>query len=418
MVNLFPKVVKVKALTTLKFYFDSVLPESANVGVRIQGMESYTVEHTPRYRIDEEERYPVLDLVKHTDHYSLDYSFSGEQKYSITLLVDGKKYGRRLYVFALENDLYSKRPYKGDTHLHTCRSDGKGTPFEVGCRYRSAGYDFIAITDHHKMAPSIEGGREFSALTDQFAVIQAEEVHNKGMGYFHIINLGGKISVNEIIEAGDGFAEGEVERILSTQVIPEGATPYICAYRTFVSEMIRKGGGLAVMAHPYWECFGEYNMPHTDVVHLLKQGTYDAIELVAGCDMNGNGNNLQLAVWQELLCDGVRIPPLGCSDCHDTESDQDLFNKQFSLVFSDGLDGVLSAISRGFCVAVEWGGGYDFRAYGSYRLVNYSRFLLDYFYPRYCELSAEHAAALGKRDCEMIKLAEEKMNGYIRDFFG
>ena len=350
--------------------------------------------------------------------YSLDFAFSTEQKYSITVIIDGKKYGRRLYVFALEEDLYTKHPFKGDTHLHTCRSDGKGTPFEVGCRYRAAGYDFIAITDHHKMAPSLEGQSEFSPLTDKFTVIQAEEVHNKGMGYFHIINLGGKISVNEIIEAGDGFAEEGVERILSTQVIPEGATPYICAYRTFVSEMIRKGGGLAVMAHPYWECFGEYNMPHTDVVHLLKQGTYDAMELVAGCDMNGNGNNLQLAMWQELLCDGVRIPPLGCSDCHDTESDQDLFNKQFSLVFCDSPDGILPAIKNNLCVAVESNGKYDFRAYGSYRLVNYARFLLDYFYPRYSDLTAEHAKALATRSVDLIAFAENGIDNYISEFYG
>ncbi|MGN1320940.1 MAG: hypothetical protein ACI4U6_07470 [Acutalibacteraceae bacterium] len=32
---------------------------------------------------------------------------------------------------------------------------GVGTPFEVACAYREAGYDFIAITDHHKFTPSL-----------------------------------------------------------------------------------------------------------------------------------------------------------------------------------------------------------------------------------------------------------------------
>ena len=51
-------------------------------------------------------------------------------------------------VYAVEEDLAELRAFKGDTHLHSNRSDGEGTPFEVACQYRAAGYDFIAITDH------------------------------------------------------------------------------------------------------------------------------------------------------------------------------------------------------------------------------------------------------------------------------
>ena len=38
--------------------------------------------------------------------------------------------------------------YKGNTHLHTTNSDGTQTPEEAVAAYRSAGYDFLVITDH------------------------------------------------------------------------------------------------------------------------------------------------------------------------------------------------------------------------------------------------------------------------------
>lgn len=39
---------------------------------------------------------------------------------------------------------------KGNIHTHTNRSDGALPPEEVVRRYRSAGYDFLAVTDHFK----------------------------------------------------------------------------------------------------------------------------------------------------------------------------------------------------------------------------------------------------------------------------
>ncbi len=38
--------------------------------------------------------------------------------------------------------------YKGNTHTHTTCSDGRVSPEECMRRYREAGYDFLAVTDH------------------------------------------------------------------------------------------------------------------------------------------------------------------------------------------------------------------------------------------------------------------------------
>ena len=392
---------------------------NTSVCIKIQGMEYYGVEHSPLYRIDEEERYPYLPMKKTGEStYVLDFNFSHEQKYSVKIKVNDEVIPYTAYLYAIDEDLVGLQPMKCDTHLHTSCSDGEGTPFEVGIAYRAAGYDFIAITDHHKMYPSVEGKEAFRKLTDKFFVIRAEEVHNKSMGYFHIINLGGEFSVNEIIEAGDGFAESEVARLLEEGTFPEGTTPYICAYRTFISEQIRKGGGIAVMAHPFWSCYGEYNMPAPDVFHLLRTGCYDAYELLAGCDNNNNGNNIQLALWQELLAEGIKVPVLGSSDAHSTKDEETLFNKQFSIVFAKCESDALTAIKDGRSVAVLRENDADFLVFGSYRLTKYARFLLDEYFPAYASLTAKHAHALGIGDTNQIKAVETEIDKYKNTIFG
>lgn len=420
MFSLSPKIYTAGKKHVVNLHLDGYETTPATpVSIKIQGMESYGIEHTPLYRIDEEDRYPFIQMQKAADGvYSTAFYFDSEQKYTVKIKIGDKTLPGREYLYAVEEDLYSLTPMKGDTHLHSSRSDGEGTPFEVGIAYRAAGYDFIAITDHHKMYPSVEAKEAFEKLTDKFLVIRAEEVHNKDMGYFHVINLGGKFSVNEIIEADDDYVENEVAKLLATGNFLDGATPYICAYRRFISNKIREGGGIAVMAHPFWECYGEYNMPAKDVFHLLRTGCYDAYELLADCDNNNNGNNIQLALWQELLSEGIRIPVLGASDAHSTKGDQTLFNKQFSIIFAKNASDTLPAIKDGRSVAVLRENDKDFLVFGGYRLTKYARFLLDEYFPAYTLLTGKHAEALSDGDICAVKAVEVEIDKYKKTIFG
>jgi beta-galactosidase len=83
------------------------------------------------------------------------------------------------------------------------------------------------------------------------------------MGYFHIINFNGNSSVNDIIENDPKYVETEVEKILSSRDF-EGVNDKKCAaFRIFVANEIKKAGGVAIMAHPFWEAYGEYNMEYS-----------------------------------------------------------------------------------------------------------------------------------------------------------
>lgn len=415
--EIFPRVFLADKTQKLYAKIDGVCAKD-KVMIKVQPMEIYAVKHTEIYRIDEEERYNYCEMKAEGDGvYSCEYPFFGEQKYDVKIMVGDERL-LWLHVYSLNEDLAALKAYKGDTHLHSNRSDGEGTPFEVACGYRAAGYDFIAITDHHKYAPSLEGKAAVEKWTKTYRVFRGEEVHNRDMGYFHIINFDGDSSVNDVVETQPEYIESEIEKILAKGDIPDTvADKYDCAYRIFVAQEIQKRGGLAIMAHPYWDVYGEYHMPAATTEYLLKRGTYDAWELLAGDDRNGNGDNLQIAMWGDLRTQGYKIPVVGASDSHSCTRDDSLFNHQFSLVFADGFDGIKSAIKVERSVAVLSFNDENFLAFGSLRYVKYARFLLKEYFPAYKQLTAKHAAAMLAEDGKAVAAAEDEISAYNNKFF-
>ncbi len=412
-VKIYPKVFKSFTKGKLYVKLDGIYE---SVSIRIMPMEKYGIPHKD-FRIDENYRYAFSPMIKESDNlYSFEYEFRDEQRYSVYIMVDGEKIYKHIY--AINEDLSLLQPFKGDTHLHSCRSDGTGTPFEVAVAYRKRAFDFIAVTDHHRYAPSLEAREAIEALTDYFTVFPGEEVHNKDMGYFHIINFNGSSSVNTLIETDDEYVTKALEDIKKNTVFPENVDKDNCAYRIFVANEIRRRGGLAVFAHPFWEDYGEYNAQTDDVVYLFKNGYYDALEVLAGCDWCGNGNNIQAALWTEMRADGIKIPVLGASDAHRTESEPTKFNKQFSIVLAKSAKDIPVSIKNELSVAVERRSGKDFYCVGPFRLVKYVRFLMDEYYPDYEKLCEEHAKALEKGEITPeLRAAEENINKYNSEFF-
>ncbi len=389
--------------------------------IRIQPLEQYSVRHSVDYCIKEPERYEYMQMTMIEDClYECEYDFSAEQKYGVTFRV-GDVFRYETYIYAVDEDLAALKPLRGDTHVHTSGSDGREDPFTVACNYRRAGFDFIAVTDHHKMPPSVELKKEIDSLTSAFTVFRGEEVHNKDMGYFHIVNFGGEISVNDIIETDDDYVNAEVERIIKSRSFDKGADPYYCAYRIFIAEHIRKGGGLAILPHPYWPCFGEYNCQTADTRYLLRSGCFDAFEVIGGCDRVGNGDNLQVALWQELCAEHGYIPVVGASDSHTSVEGDGLFNKHFSIVFAKDASEIKAAIKEGRAVAVNRRSDNEFFIFGKFRLVKYARFLLDEYFPLYAKYTADHAELLAssrENDVAVALRAEEaKITKYQTEFF-
>ena len=416
--EIYPKVVASHSRHTLYFRLEG---EVTAPEVRLSAMEIYGVSHYPDYWSHHADRYPWVALTDCGEGlYSAELDFAEEQRYCVKFRV-GEEISCSYYLYAVEPDLAALRPYKGDTHLHTNRSDGHGEPFEVACAYRAAGYDFIAVTDHGRYAPSDELQTEMGILTDCFYVMHGEEVHPKGGSYFHIVSLNADRHVSAIFEEQPDYVKAEIERLVeqvasSLDALPD---PYAAAYRIFIAEEIRRAGGFAVLAHPFWETDQEYNYQPDECRYHLRQGHFDALELMGGNDDTGNGNNLLELVYHDLRAEGCRIPIVGSSDAHTTVNggDYDHFSKQFSLIFATGYDDLLTAVADGRSVAVRRESDKHFRCVGDYRYAKYARFIMAEYYPAYTALCAVHADALGKRDADAIDVAEKAIAAWQERFY-
>jgi hypothetical protein len=101
---------------------------------------------------------------------------------------------------------------RGAWHVHTTRSDGRGTLDEVIRAVRAAGLQFVVVTDHNVLAPEDAGWR------DGVLVIEATEASSR---FGHVIGVG-------------------VSRALTREEC--GAEPL---------DAIAALGGEAVLAHPF-----------------------------------------------------------------------------------------------------------------------------------------------------------------------
>lgn len=174
-----------------------------------------------------------------------------------------------------------------------------------------------------------------------------------------------------------------------------------------------------MLCHPYWDAYGEYNMQTPMLEFLLKNGVFDALEVVDDDDKTGNGVNLQVAMYNDMRARGLKIPIVGASDCHNVVSE--IFGKFYTYAFCKNVNDVKEAVKNLKSVAVERIGN-EYRIYGEFRLVRYARFLTDNFYPEVKEIrkgtAAKIAEAIEKESAEIMSAIENVTEEYRKAFFG
>jgi hypothetical protein len=104
------------------------------------------------------------------------------------------------------------------------------------------------------------------------------------------------------------------------------------------------------------------------------------------------------------------------------------FPHQFTVCFADdnSEEPICNAIKNGLSVAVEaTGTEYErhFRAYGSYRLVNYAQFLLQNYFPKLARLAegqgvAMKAYAMGQAPAALVELHATMVKDFRLRYFG
>ncbi len=341
-------------------------------------------------------------------------NFTGEQEYNLTLELTepGNREGSewalkshetlRFNVYSLRADLYERRPFKGDFHMHSWCSDGAEAPEYVAARNREEGFDFIAVTDHHRYAPSLQAIRVWSKLPTDLKLFPGEEVHSPD-NPVHIINFGGSFSVNELARREEERYRREVSVIAET-LGPE------------VHDRFAVAASEWVFCHPYWQT-ESYVISEEITTAILKRRKFDALELIGGFFKHQwRSNNFQIARYGEERAGGNAFPVVGLSDSHGTDTGT-LFGWYYTVVLakSDRLEDLIEAVRNGFCCAVEHVEGGIPRVFGEFRMVKYISFLLESYFPRHKALCRTEGELMNEALAGSSRAAAalEKLSGSV-----
>lgn len=331
-----------------------------------------------------------------------EHAFPGEQAHIVRVFklpVKDREMDRLLgnfMVYSLLPDLFVLRPYRGDFHVHTCRSDGKEAPAVVAANYRKSGFDFLAITDHHVWYPSEEAIKAYEGTPIDLSLFNGEEVHPH-KNHVHMVNFGGKYSVNELFENDPDSYYREVNEIMERIKVPEGVNAFQYASCVWCFDRIREAGGLGIFCHPYWIA-NVYHVAEKFTDFLFEKKPFDAFELLGGHEVYSN--NMQTAYHNEARAKGMQIPVVGASDSHGTENAM-WFNWMYTIVFSKDMElaSIKDAVKDLKSVAVEHYPGEAFRIYGPFRLVKYADFLLNEYFPLHDQLCFEEGRLMKDYIC-------------------
>jgi hypothetical protein len=346
------------------------------------------------------------------------WAFEGEQEHFIRLHRTDRDRPFlcecQLSVYSVKQDLFTRRPYRGDFHVHTTCSDGREAPSFVAAMYRQKGFDFMAVTDHGLWEPSQEAMDAYAQTAIDLRLFHGEEVHAPG-NPVHIINFGGSFSVNELFrqdEAGYYEAVRAIERQLPP--LGEGISRFEYASCLWCVDQVRRGGGMAIFCHPHWLA-NVYHVPDAMTRVLLRAGIFDAFELVSGQSLREN--MMQYALYGDLRAEGVQIPIVGSSDSHGVIDGKE-FNHMKTLVFSPSLEreDINRSVMEGYSVPMDEYPGEQPRMQGSYRMVSYARFLLAHYFPYHDELCYEEGRLMRAYQAGERTAAEalERLSGRTR----
>lgn len=348
------------------------------------------------------------------------FSFLKEMEY--ILLIKSKAVDTSFRLYALKKDLFCLKPLKGDLHMHTNLSDGEDTPAFVAASSREIGMDFIAITDHYKYEPSIEAIEAFRDVKTGLTIFNGEEIHPPH-NRVHMINFGGKESINKMFE-GKEYSEGvkEIEKSVDRK-LPDKVR-HSCASCVWCFNKIREIGGTGVFCHPHWFVHNKYDIDERITEYLFRIRCFDVLELIGGYHKyETESNALTVSYWAERQIKYGKIPVVGSSDEHGVTNGK-LFGWYYTVAFAESniYDDIAEAIKDMRTVAVEALPGEAVHVYGRYRLVKYAYFLIREYFPARDKICRKEGSLLkayieSKKGIEKIAKVSAEAENFRRSYF-
>ena len=371
------------------------------------------------------------------------YTADTECEHFVRIEQDGKRLVQ-LSVYALEADLACRLPFRGDLHMHTCRSDGHEDPATVCANYRKIGYDFIVVTDHHRYYPSLEARRAYAGAPITLNILPGEEVHLP-LTDVHIVNAGGTFSVNGLLETSwqyrekggdpsarslDGAAppmvpmetyERQVKTLGQAAGCPEDVDPVSYGVCCWAFQKIREAGGLGIFAHPYWIA-DMWHVPEPFTRFMLKEHPFDAFEVLGG-ESYYEQNGFQTALYYDEYREGRVHPIVGSTDSHNSTEHNRNGAVCSTIVFAHENErtDLLASIRDRYSVAVDTISK-EYRLVGEFRLQKYACFLMENWFPIHDRVAAMDGELmreyyLGEADASELALTRKKAEDLLDKYF-
>ena len=389
---------------------------------------------------------------KTDENGNLKFCFKAEQECEYYVRIfKGEKRVEQLAIYAVDGELATRVPLRGDFHVHTTGSDGQEDPQIVCANYRRKGYDFICITDHDRYFPSLDAIAFYKDVKLALNILPGEEVHLPGTPV-HVVNAGGLFSVNGLLPMKENYLEtnGELSRRrFSSEIIPtdvckmedywteietiekslkEGdeAIPSDVDARSYavclwIFDKIKKADGLSVFAHPYW-LWDVWQIPEKFTRYMLEKHPFDAFEVLGG-ENYYTQNGFQTALYYDEYLKGRVHPIVGSTDSHGSTAENRNWDICSTIVFAKNntREDIISAVKDRLSVAVDTISK-EYRLVGEFRLIKYASFLMERYFPihdkqAYIDGEMTYQYAVGnaeKSEVESLSLrAESLINKYV-----
>jgi len=422
--DVYPRVVPADSESVIKIvplYDHCKLDAGSEYVVKIIPMDTY---HAHR----DGEQYHIKAVKPSNGMLEVRHCFEGEQEHVLVVSVrsdEGEREIGEFSVYSLKEDLFRRRPYKGDLHIHSSLSDGKESPEYVAAACRRIGLDFMAVTDHQAYQPSIRAREAFKDVDIDLKIFPGEEIHLPGVEV-HIVNFGGSFSISQLVRENEDRYRAEVEAIVnSMNDVPAGVNKLEYAACVWGFEKIRESGGLSIFCHPYWVVGRRYNISPVFTEYMLENHPFDAFELLGIGGLQVDSNMLQVAHYNEQRAKGNNIAIVGNTDAHGCERGV-AFGWIYTIIFSEGLElsDIKESIKNYYSVAVEKLPDSPARVFGPLRLVKYALFLLREIFPKHDELCYEEGNLMlgyirGEKDAaERLKMVKGQTHELMNHYWG
>ncbi|MEM9585329.1 MAG: CehA/McbA family metallohydrolase [Pseudomonadota bacterium] len=212
--------------------------------------------------------------------------------------------------------------YRGNIHTHSNVSDGKLDPGELCRRYKEAGYDFLAVTDHFIGEFDYPITDTTGMRDDTFTTILGAELHSGSLengDLWHILAVG--LPTDFVPSNSPGFVPVEDQ-----ETGPQ------------IAKRARDAGAFVAVVHPEWSGLTLEDAKSIDVAHAVE--IYNRGCEVA-CDRGGGAHTLDL-----LLSEGKRLNLSASDDAHFFDPDH-FYGWVMVKAESNNPDLLLDALKRG-----------------------------------------------------------------------